>query len=233
MIPIADTIRRNRAPVLTWALVLANVLIFAFEASLPQEELVQILSRFGVVPERYARLDLVLRRGVEEALPFFTSMFLHGGWLHLVSNMWTFWIFGDNVEDRMGHVRFLLFYVICGVAAGLVHLVTNPHSSIPAIGASGAIAGVLGAYLVLFPRARVLTLMPVFFLPLFIEVPAVFFLGIWFVIQFASGTAALASPTSGTGIAWWAHIGGFVVGLLLHPWFLPRRPRRNVKASQY
>ncbi len=230
MIPIADTTRRNRTPVLTWALVLANVLIFAFEVTLPEAELAQTLRLFGVVPERYARIDLVRRHGIGEALPFFTSMFLHGGWLHLVSNMWTFWIFGDNVEDRMGHVRFLFFYLICGLAAGLVHLITNPHSTIPAIGASGAIAGVLGAYFALFPRARVLTLVPVFFLPLFIEVPAVFFLGIWFAIQFASGAAALLTPAAGGGIAWWAHVGGFVVGLLLHRLFVGRRGRSQAKS---
>jgi len=231
VIPISDTVRRTRAPVITWSICLANVLIFAFEVGLPERKLTRVLELYGLVPLRYADVDLAFRRGVSDAAPFLTSLFLHGGWLHLISNLWTLWIFGDNVEDRMGRLRYLVFYLLCGVAAGLVHLVTNPGSPLPAIGASGAIAGVLGAYFALFPRARVLTLVPVLFLPLFLEVPAVVFLGLWFLTQFLSGTAALVSAQAGGGIAWWAHVGGFLVGLVSHRAFLRTRRRRGSVAA--
>lgn len=225
MIPISDSVRRSRVPVITWSLCLANVLIFVLELRMPERQLERVLDHFGLVPLRYGNLELVAELGLGELVPFLTSLFLHGGWLHVLSNLWTLWIFGDNVEDRMGHVRYLVFYLLCGLAAGVVHLVTNRGSDVPAIGASGAIAGVLGAYFALFPRARVLTLVPIFFLPLFVEIPAVVFLGLWFLTQFLSGTAALVSVEAGGGIAWWAHVGGFLAGLALQRAFLDRRRR--------
>ena len=146
-------------------------------------------------------------------LPFLvTSMFLHGGWLHVFSNMWTLWIFGDNVEDRLGHGRYLGFYLLSGLAAAAIHTLTNTDSTLPTIGASGAIAGVMGAYFVLFPGARVVTLIPIFFWPLFVELPAILYLGFWFLTQFYSGTLSLAAGRDAGGIAWWAHVGGFLVG---------------------
>jgi Uncharacterized membrane protein (homolog of Drosophila rhomboid) len=158
--------------------------------------------------------------------PLFTSMFLHAGWLHLIGNMWYLWIFGDNVEDRLGHIRYLVFYFACGVGAGVVHILLNPNSTVPSVGASGAIAGVLGAYLVSYPFARILTLVPIFFFFQVIEIPALIVLGLWFVMQFFYGTASLTATTSaaGGGVAWWAHVGGFVIGIILVG-RLARKPR--------
>jgi membrane associated rhomboid family serine protease len=161
-------------------------------------------------------------------------MFLHGGWMHFLGNMWTLYLFGDNVEDRMGPVRYLVFYLLSGLAAGLTHYLTDPGGTVPTIGASGAIAGVLGAYCLLFPLARVITLVPVFFFPFIFEVPAVFYLGIWFVSQLYSGTLALMSPQYYEGVAWWAHVGGFVAGMVLLPLFKKSREEyRHYYADEY
>jgi membrane associated rhomboid family serine protease len=155
-------------------------------------------------------------------------MFLHGGWLHLILNMWTLWLFGPTVEDRLGHSRYLAFYLACGVAASLTHVVFSAGSEIPALGASGAIAGVLGCYVRLFPLARVVVLVPILFLPLFFEVYAFIFVGLWFLIQVLQGTAELFTPTAAAGVAWWAHIGGFVAGLVLGP--VLRRSEQRYRA---
>jgi membrane associated rhomboid family serine protease len=149
-------------------------------------------------------------------------MFLHGGWLHLLGNMWFLWVFGDNIEDRLGHLRYLVFYLATGLGAGLAHALLNLSSTIPAVGASGAISGVLGAYFVLFPHSRVITLVPLLFFFFTVRLPAVIILGYWFAIQFISGLGAVALPGSG-GVAWWAHIGGFVLGAVLVRMFRPRR----------
>lgn len=213
MIPLRDTIKSRRRPVVTWALIALNTLVFAFEISLDQDGLRALFFTHGIVPAEFSLPTLI------------TSTFLHGGLLHLVSNMWMLWIFGDNVEDRLGRMRYLLFYMACGVAAGAIHSLTELGSAVPTIGASGAIAGVLGAYFLLYPRARVVTLVPLFFWPLFFEVPAYFFLGFWFLTQVLSGGLAVAGATA-SGIAWWAHVGGFVTGLVLHRMMLPKvRPR--------
>ncbi len=213
----------------------ANVLVFVQILALPPREIEELFYLFGIVPARYTQPAWAARVGLPgaEVWPFFTSLFLHGGWLHLIGNMWTLWIFGDNVEDRMGKLRFLGFYLLCGIVAGLVHGLTNSDARVPAIGASGAIAGVLGAYLVLFPFARVLVLFPILIYPLFFELPAVLYLGLWFLIQFVSGTAALAGPRAAEGIAWWAHIGGFVAGIVLYRFFLSPawRKRRRAPAA--
>jgi membrane associated rhomboid family serine protease len=161
-------------------------------------------------------------------------MFLHSGWLHILSNMWTLWIFGDNIEDRMGPFRFAAFYVLCGLAAGIVHWLTNPLSTIPAVGASGAIAGVMGAYYLLFPFAKLVVLVPVFFIPLFFEIPAVVFLLMWALGQVFSGTVALAQPGDVGGVAWWAHVGGFLAGLLLVGLFIRHgRGHRPFERDEY
>jgi hypothetical protein len=223
MIPLRDENPSRSPPVVTRLLVALNVVVFLFQLLLGAD-LLAFLSEWALVP---ARLTLALRYGEEPltgpGVTLLTSMFLHGGWLHLVGNLWYLWIFGDNVEDRMGHVRFLLFYLLTGAVAGLLHSLTNPASRLPTVGASGAIAGVLGAYLVAFPRARIVTLLPIF--PFFqvVALPAAIVLGLWFVLQFFSGAAALLVPTAG-GVAWWAHIGGFVSGVL-GMWLLggPRR----------
>jgi len=182
------------------------------------------VAEFGVTPSHvlsWPGSDLTI---AAVALPFLTSMFLHGGWMHLIGNMWYLWIFGDNIEDRLGHLSFFFFYILCGLGAGLVHTILNAGSTVPSLGASGAIAGVLGAYVVSYPFARVLTLVPLFIFTQIIEIPALIVLGFWFVMQFLEGAASLASAagTAG-GVAWWAHVGGFVIGILLLNVF-PRQP---------
>ena len=180
---------------------------------------------YGVIPYRF--LHLFTSHPVELLTPLF-AMFLHGGWLHVIGNMLFLYIFGDNVEDILGHGRFLGFYLLCGVASFLAQIAVQSNSMVPNVGASGAIAGVLGGYILLFPRARVVTLLPIFIFFTVVEIPAYIFLGIWFLIQFFSGALALGhtSPLSG-GVAWWAHIGGFLVGMLLIKLMAPRRPARR------
>jgi membrane associated rhomboid family serine protease len=166
--------------------------------------------------------------------PFLTSMFLHGSGLHLLGNMWTLWIFGDNVEDRMGPGRFVVFYLSCGLIAGIVHVMTNPDSTLPTIGASGAIAGVMGAYFLLFPRAGIVVMFPLLFIPLFFELPAMTYLAWWALSQVLSGTLSLAAAESIGGIAWWAHVGGFIAGIFLQFFFVKRgRDYRALSRDQY
>jgi len=225
--PIRDNIPHRESPFVTWLIILINGLIFLFELSLPPRALQRLFLQYGMVPARYTDPAWALGHGLSplDPLPFVTSMFLHGGWMHFISNMWSLWLFGDNVEDCMGHLRFLIFYLLCGLAAGFIHFMFNPTAQVPTIGASGAIAGVMGAYFVMFPTARVITLVPIFFLPYFIEIPAVFYLGIWFMMQLFSGMFSLVLPTGAGGIAWWAHVGGFLFGILVLPFFRRRRGR--------
>jgi membrane associated rhomboid family serine protease len=236
MIPIQDTIRSRNPPLAVYALIGLNVLVFAFELTLPHGDLDQLFYILGIVPARYTHPQWAEQVGfpIDNYWPFLTSMFLHGGWAHIIGNMWTLWIFGDNIEDRMGPLRFTMFYLICGLIAGVVHWFTNLHSTIPTVGASGAIAGVLGAYLVLYPRARIVVLIPIFFYPLFFEVPAVTYLLFWALSQLYSGALALAGPAEVGGVAWWAHVGGFTAGLLLHRLFVrPRRAFRRLQRDEY
>lgn len=230
MFPLRDTIPSHRAPVCMYVLIALNGLVFLFQLGLSERDLRNLFYLFGIVPARFSHPDWAVAMGfpADDYWPFLTSMFLHGGWLHVLSNLYILYIFGDNVEDRMGPLRFLGFYLVCGIAAGVLHWWTNPSSTVPTIGASGAIAGVMGAYLRMFPHARVLTLVPIFFYPLFIEVPAFVFLLFWFWTQFFSGTLSLVAAQQAGGIAWWAHIGGFVAGLVLFRFFLrPVRQRRE------
>ncbi len=230
MLPIGDTIPRRSPPITTWFIILANAFVFLLELMLPENALKECFYLFGIVPARFTHPEWATLVGlpIDDFWPLLTSMFLHGGWLHIIGNMWTLWIFGDNVEDRMGHFRFLIFYLLCGFAAGIVHIYTNANSTIPTVGASGAIAGVMGAYFYLFPRARVVVMIPVFIFPFFFEMPAVLYLGVWALTQVFSGTLALATSSEVGGIAWWAHVGGFVTGMLLQLIFVKRgdyRPR--------
>jgi rhomboid family protein len=218
VIPLRDTLTRRSFPLVTWLLVAANAAVFLRELTLPPAELERLVERYALAPARAGAI-----------VPFFTSMFLHGGWMHVIGNLWTLWIFGDNVEERMGRPRYVAFYLLTGLVGNVAHVLANAGSEVPTMGASGAIAGVLGAYLFLFPRARVVTLVPVFFWPVFLEVPAVVFLLVWFATQVFGGTIAGVGPESGGGVAYWAHIGGFGAGAILHRAFLPR-PRR---AYQY
>jgi membrane associated rhomboid family serine protease len=230
MFPLRDNVPSRRAPLVTLLLIAANAAAFVHEISGTPGETERLVHVFGVVPARYSDPDVARvfdRHDADAWLPFLTSMFLHGGLLHLASNMWILWIFGDNVEDRMGKLRYLVFYLACGVAAAAVHVLTNRESTIPTIGASGAIAGVMGAYFALFPHSRVLTFLPILFLPFLIEVPAVIFLGIWFATQLWSGTISSRFDEMAGGIAWWAHVGGFVAGLVFFPVFLSREARRE------
>jgi membrane associated rhomboid family serine protease len=228
MFPIRDEIPSRRAPVVTWTIVAANVAVFLWQLTLPAAGLQRLFYLFGIVPARFTDPAWASDIGFPSAglLPFVTSMFLHGGFFHLVSNMWSMWIFGDNVEDRMGRFRFVVFYLVCGLTAGAVHWFTNPGSTMPTIGASGAIAGVLGAYLRWYPGAKVLTLVPILIYPLFVDLPAVVFLGVWFVSQLVSGAVSFGAVETAGGVAWWAHVGGFVAGALLCGVFARRGPEQ-------
>ncbi|MEY2545772.1 MAG: hypothetical protein QOG48_889 [Verrucomicrobiota bacterium] len=225
MLPIRDSVPSHSVPIATRALILINVIVFFFELSLPPQTVEQLCYLFGIVPARYAHPEWAEAIGfpVDNYWAILTHQFLHGGWFHIIANMWMLWIFGDNVEDRMGPVRFVIFYLLCGSLAGLTHMLTNPDSTIPSVGASGAIAGVLGAYVLLFPTARLVVMIPILFFPFFFEVPAVFYLLVWFFTQFFAGTAALVGPNQVGGIAWWAHIGGFIAGMLLCGLFARRQ----------
>ena len=224
MIPLRDANPSATRPFVTIALIVLNSLAFLYEIALSERGLQQLFFTLGMVPARVglfpAHPDVTFGDAV---FPLFTSMFLHGGWMHLIGNMWFRWIFGDNIEDYLGHLRYLFFYLLCGLGAGITHTLFNWGSLIPSIGASGAVAGVLGAYLLLYPKARVLTLIPAFFL-FMVELPAVVILLYWFVIQFFSGAASIGAE--GGGVAWWAHVGGFVLGFALVKRFggRPRRP---------
>ena len=215
MIPLKNTVPSRYPPVVTWALIATNCLVFLFQNSLDPLELEEFLRDFALIPARYTTALAYGDFTPADFVPLFTMMFLHGGWLHLILNMWTLWLFGPTVEDRLGHGRYLAFYLACGLAASVAHLVFNPTSVVPALGASGAIAGVLGSYMRLFPLARVIVLVPILFIPLFFEIHASVFVGLWFLLQLFQGTLELLLPSSQGGVAWWAHIGGFVAGLAL------------------
>jgi hypothetical protein len=225
MIPFRDNIPSRSTPVITMFLIVINVVVFLYELSLG-DALEPFIYQFGVVPSVVAHWPQSELPLMAIVIPYLTSMFLHGGWLHVIGNMWYLWIFGDNVEDRLGHFAFLVFYLLCGIGAGVVHTLLNVSSTVPSVGASGAIAGVLGAYLVSYPFARVLTLVPIFVFVQVIEIPAMIVLGLWFIMQFFYGTASLAatSASQSGGVAWWAHVGGFVIGILLVGLF-PRKDR--------
>ena len=216
MIPLRDTLRPRTFPVVNWLIILANAAAFYYELRIGPSALEGFISTWGLAPARFLAEPQIAW------MTIFSAMFLHGGWFHIVSNMWVLFIFGDNVEDRMGGIGYLVFYLLSGVAAGLLQAFLLPGSAVPMIGASGAIAGGLGAYLVLFPRARILSLVPILFIFTLIEIPAMVFLLFWFASQLFSGFLSLGGA-SGSGIAWWAHIGGFVFGLLSVFLFARRR----------
>lgn len=211
MIPLRDDAPRSTTPWVNYFLIGLNVLIFLYQISLPPRPEARFEASFGFVPYRVDAWLAGATPAIAALLPAFTSMFLHANWLHLLSNMWFLFIFGDNVEDRLGHFPYLVMYLLCGLAASFTHLLFNLHSTIPTIGASGAIAGVLGAYFLLYPTARVLTWFGFFVL----QLPAWLVLGYWFVIQFLSGAASSISGGQASPVAFWAHVGGFIAGMLL------------------
>jgi membrane associated rhomboid family serine protease len=209
-IPLKDLNPRQTYPVVNTLLILTNVIVFLYQITLPPHEYQAFMLANATIPN-HIRAVLNGHGSVEAAfLPLLTSMFLHSGFMHIAGNMLFLWIFGDNVEDYFGHVPYLLFYFVCGIGSGLAHIIFNYHSPLPALGASGAISGVMGAYIILYPRARVLTLVFIFFIP----IPAFIILGYWFLLQFLAGVSTVGAAATG-GVAWWAHIGGFLLGMLI------------------
>ncbi|MBC7877557.1 MAG: rhomboid family intramembrane serine protease [Anaerolineales bacterium] len=207
MFPLYDTLRSRRFPIVNWILILLNGIVFYYELKLSDEGLYRFIHTWGLIPFQ------LISNSAETWATIFSSMFLHGGWFHILSNMWILIIFGDNIEDKIGSGRYLIFYLLSGTAAALLQVYFSTASDQPIVGASGAIAGVLGAYLILFPRARIVSLVPIFFLFTLVEVRAVIFLGFWFVLQLFSGWLALQGADM-SGVAWWAHIGGFIFGVI-------------------
>ncbi|MGB7025175.1 MAG: rhomboid family intramembrane serine protease [Candidatus Acidiferrales bacterium] len=215
MIPLKNLRPRAHFPTVTLVLIVINFIVFFYQLTLDRSALQSFIMTYSMVPARaqlaLAHSQYTLAQGF---LPLFTSMFLHAGWLHIIGNMWFLWLFGPNVEDRLGHIPYLGFYLVCGLGAGIAQMLFSLGSTIPGLGASGAIAGVLGAYVVFFPSSRILTLVTLFFWWFFARLPAVLFIGLWFAVQFLSGLGSLGSAQAG-GVAWWAHVGGFLLGMLL------------------
>jgi membrane associated rhomboid family serine protease len=221
MIPLRDDNPTKTVAFVTIAIIAANIFVFIHELMLPSPAHVQaFFADFALVPAEVARASSA---AAYETV--FTSMFLHGSWLHIIGNMWFLWIFGDNVEDSVGHFKFIVFYLLCGIGAAAAQVAISPNSNIPMIGASGAISGVLGAYLLVFPRARVLVLFPIWIFWRIFYVPAVVMLGLWFLLQAFSGLAVAGADVNSGGVAFWAHIGGFVAGIALIPLFKKRGVR--------
>jgi len=224
MIPIRDQIPTLRVPVINYVLIAANVIVFLFQwLSGPYEE--ALVYEFALIP-----VSFISNLSLGDITDIFTSMFMHAGWTHIGGNMLYLWIFGDNVEDSMGSGKYFLFYLIGGIAASMTHIFTNPGSQIPTVGASGAIAAVLGAYLVLYPRSKVLTIIPLGFFLRMTTVPASIVLGLWFILQFFNGVLSMGGPDVG-GVAFWAHIGGFVAGVVMAKLF--SKKRRSEYAVQW
>jgi membrane associated rhomboid family serine protease len=219
MIPLRDAIRPRTFPFVNIALILINLLVWLFQLSLGNRGEAFVM-HYGLVPVRFfwgLRHDIA-----DSVVPVFSSMFLHGGWFHVIGNMWFLYIFGDNVEDRIGHLQYLFFYLFCGIGAAMAQTLLNPQSAVPMVGASGAIAGVLGGYFLLFPHSRILTLIPIFIFLQFVEIPAFVFLILWFLLQFVMGSSSHGGEG---GVAWWAHIGGFIAGLVLVLFFKKSEPK--------
>jgi rhomboid family protein len=238
MFPLRDNIPSRTTPVIVFALIVANAAVFLYETSLTVECLNRLILHYGVVPLRFHSPEAAAELGLVSPnrwLTLATHMFLHGGWAHVIGNMWFLWVFGDNVEDRMGHGRFIGFYLVCGLAgAGAQiwagwpqegHAASVQAAAVPMVGASGAIAGVLGAYLLLYPFARIRTLFLIVVIPLLVDLPALLVLGLWFAAQWVRGSASLHLSDAAGGVAWWAHIGGFVAGMVLVFPFVKRRRR--------
>ena len=217
MIPIRTSIEVQDIPGAVIGLIVANVAVFIFQTGLPDDLAKQFIFQNGLLPARFSDHDVARKLGLNpfNVLPFLTSLFMHTDWLHLAVNMWTLWLVGRAIEQRLGKVRFVLFYLACGLIAGLAHFAFNLDSGVPTLGASGAIAGVLGAYIMIYPTARIAILTPILFFPVIFHLPAVIYTGLWFAFQLAWGIADFSLTKDVGGIAWWAHIGGFLAGLAL------------------
>jgi membrane associated rhomboid family serine protease len=217
MIPLKDETPRRSTPVITLLLIAANTLVFFYQISLSPRAADALIRTYGLVPARI-QYALAGTHGISYAHafgPLVSCMFLHGGWLHIIGNMWFLWIFGANVEDRFGPLLYLVVYFVCGIGSGISQVLFSWGSPIPSIGASGAISGVLGAYLLFFPGSRILTLIPLFIIWFTARIPAFIFILLWFAVQFLSGLGSLGSAGNGGGVAWWAHVGGFAIGALI------------------
>lgn len=227
MFPIKDSIPATRFPIMNWIIILANTAVFILQLQMTDQQLGNFFMKFGLIPSHFNnwKQEDFLSLRIFTVFPFITNIFLHGGWIHFLANMWTLVIFGDNVENRMGSFRYLGFYLLSGIIASAAHAFVNAGSDIPAIGASGAISGVMAAYLFLFPFAKVVLFVPVIFIPLFFQVPSFIYIGLWFLIQLWNGGFLLASATQSSGIAFWAHIGGFIAGVILFRFFLKKKFR--------
>jgi membrane associated rhomboid family serine protease len=223
MIPIRDTAPCYSKPYVTWGIMAVCISIFVAMKLMPDQTAISLLNRYGMVPIRYSGLHVGLP--FDGYLSFLTNLFLHASWTHLIANMWFLWIFADNVEDRMGRIPFLIFYLVCGVFATILQWYFDPMLAIPVIGASGAIAGVLAAYFFLYPFERVILWVPLFFLPIVIHVPAITFLGLWVLLQLHNATTSIIFEGSTIDVAWWAHLGGFVAGSVLYRFFLKRQEK--------
>ncbi|MCK4842549.1 MAG: rhomboid family intramembrane serine protease [Methylococcales bacterium] len=225
MIPIRDNIHCNTVPYVSWGIMVICIIVFFILQMMPDEMQRQLVYLYGMVPIRYSNPEWANAFGLppDRYLSFLTNLFLHVDWLHIIINMWFIWIFAKSIEDRMGHVRFLIFYLLCGLLATYVQWYFDPHLAIPVIGASGAIAGVLGAYFFIYPYARVVIWFPLFLLPIFFELPAVAFLGFWVIIQLQKAVTAMMFDNVTADVAWWAHLGGFLAGAFLHPLFIDNK----------
>ncbi len=234
MIPLKDMTPRRSVPIVTILLIIANAVIFFYQVSLPPRAAEAFVMSYGMVPAKiqYALAGthhVTLQEGFET---LFTCMFLHGGWMHIIGNMWFLWIFGGNVEDRLGSPFYALFYVICGIGSSVAELAFTWGSHIPSIGASGAISGVLGAYIVFFPTSRILTLVPLFIIWFLARIPAIIVIGLWFLVQFLSGLGSLntTNPAASGGVAWWAHVGGFLIGMAIAQAVKSATPRASYES---
>ena len=229
MIPLRDTTKPLRFPFVNISLIIINICVFIYGQYLVENTHSFILT-YGLIPKDVFAPFVQMS---ERIYPFFSSMFLHGGWLHLIGNILFLYIFGANVESRMGHLKYIIFYIICGFAAASFQVITSLKSGIPMVGASGAISGILGAYITFFPKSKILTLVPIFFFIQLIHIPASIFIFVWFIIQFISGVGSLGAPNDTGGVAFWAHIGGFVVGLILARFFDNNRRLRVAETPRY
>ena len=235
MIPVRTSVEVDEMPGAVIGLIIANVAVFLVQSGLPESLAEAFIYQNALVPARYTQPGFADQLGLDRGnyLPLLTNTFMHGGWLHLIVNMWTLWLFGRPLEERVGAPRFVVFYLVCGAVASLAHFLFNLDSAVPALGASGAVAGILGGYTLLYPRAKVVLLTPVLFFPVAVPLPAVVYTALWFVIQMVGGIAAFAALEDAGGIAWWAHIGGFLAGLaLIRPVGAPRRTARRVGAPR-
>jgi membrane associated rhomboid family serine protease len=225
MLPIRDTVRTYTFPAVNTLLIIIITIIFLITNFLPENELFTLVSKYGLIAGRFHLANILdISNHPLTFITLQTHIFLHGGWIHFLSNVWTLYIFGDNIEDRMGSKRYLIFFLLSGMIAGLMQIILIPNSQVPIIGASGAIASVLGAYFVMYPRARVVTLIFIFFIPWFVKLPALLYLGLWFATQVVYGLSNLGIDRAAAvgGVAWWGHIGGFLFGMFFYRLFIPR-----------